>query len=88
MIATDKNLESAVKLLGEYSSGRFDVWALAGRDNAKKRAIVMSALMGRKMTQAQSGVFAIRDTFFARAGIDGSCTAVREDNFMAFCKSL
>ena len=78
----------AVRLLGAYTAGRFEVWELAGPAKASCRAHVMSALMGRKIPQAKSGVNAILEAFFARLEIDGSCRAVQEDNFVTVCKTF
>lgn len=60
-----------------------DLWALAGRSNAAKRSAVMGALLGRKATQAESGVTMLRAEFYRQLGIAGDCEAARERAFRA-----
>jgi hypothetical protein len=78
---TDSALLEATKLLGTYTAGRFDIWALAGSSRASCRAHVMSALMGRRIPQSKSGIYALREEFERRAGACGECNAERETNF-------
>jgi hypothetical protein len=77
------NEREALRLLGVYTAGRFDVWALAGSQRASCRAHIMSELLGVKTPQSKAGVNAIRDAFYRVAGdaITGDCIAVREDSF-------
>lgn len=86
---SDKNLIEAARLLGVYTAGRFDVWAMAGPAKRKCRQHVMTILVngpdGRKIPQAKCGVTAIVREFNDRAGIDGSCIAVRETVFRQWC---
>jgi hypothetical protein len=84
-------MNEAIRLLGVYTAGRFDIWALAGSSRASCRAHVMSALKGHKVPQSQSGVTALREEFCNQARahgavIDGDCIAVREDQFIAWCR--
>ena len=78
--------KEALRLLGIYTAGRFDIWALAGDSKASCRAHVMSALVGKKMPKSKSGVTAITAEFYQRGGIVGSCIAHREDNFRQWAK--
>lgn len=78
----------AVRLLGVYTARRFDVWALAGNAKAGCRAHVMSELFGTKMTQAKSGVNALRTAFNQLSNIKGEYIKEREDNFIAWCKEI
>lgn len=77
----------AIKLLGTYTAGSFDVWALAGPAKASCRAHVMSALMGQKMPQSKSGVNAIIAAFYSRCSITGDHIAGRDKNFREFCRA-
>lgn len=81
-------MSEAVRLLGVYTAGRFDIWALAGSSKASCRAHVMSALLGRRAVQRESGVTALRSEFYRRLEIEGSCEAVRERNFISKCREL
>jgi hypothetical protein len=56
-----------------------DPWRLMGPATAKRRAQSMGAIIGRKATQAESGVTAIRDTLIRQLGITGDCIAQRAD---------
>ena len=88
--APTANEAKAIRLLGTYSGGRFDIWALAGNARASCRAHVMSELLGQKTPQSKSGVNAIRYEFYSRLGIwrDGLCLAEMESEFLAVCKEL
>ena len=78
--------KEALRLLGIYTTGRFDIWALAGDAKASCRAHVMSALLGRKVPRSKSGVTAIREELYSRGNITGTCGAHREDNFLKWAK--
>ena len=80
------HLQEAIKLLGTYTAGRFDVWMLAGSSKASCRAHIMSVLQGAKVPQAKSGVNALREALYTQAKIDGECEGHRQDNFLAYCK--
>ena len=82
--------KGAIRLLGIYSAGRFDIWALAGNTKASCRAHVMSELLGQKTPQAKSGVNAIRREFYSQLGIwrDGVCLAEMESEFLVVCREL
>lgn len=83
----------AVRLLGVYTAGRFDIWMLAGNHKGTCRAHVMSALMGRKMPQSKSGVTMLRTAFYERvealtgARPAGDHIAARETSFIAWCRA-
>ena len=81
-------LQQAIRTLGAYTAGRFDIWLLAGPAKASCRAHVMSDLLGVRTPQSKSGVFAIRAEFYRQAGIAGGCEAQREESFREFCRSL
>lgn len=85
----DKSLLEAVKLLGQHTNGRFDVWFLMGNRNARIRSEIMSVLMGKKIPQAKSGVTAIRAELYKRSRIDqieNICEATRSEHFRDWCK--
>ena len=79
----------AIRLLGEYTRGRFRIWELAGDSNSAARASVMAALLGLpKIAKAKAGVNAIAKEFYQQLAIVGSCDAVREDALVDACKRL
>lgn len=82
------NLRGAIKLLGIYTGGKFDVWLLAGSAKASCRAHVMSVLHGTKIPQSKSGITAIREALYTQAKINGDYPAAREEAFLQFCKEV
>jgi len=78
----------AVRLLAAFTLDRFDIWMLSGAGNAAHRARLMSTLLDAKTPQSKSGVTAIRDAFYERLQITGSCGAHREDNFRESCRQI
>jgi hypothetical protein len=80
------NVREAVRLLGEWTRGRFDVWMLAGSQNAGNRAILLSHLVGARQTQSKAGVNALRDAFYAALEVTGDCLAAKEDRFVVTCR--
>ena len=76
----------ALKLLGTYTAGRFDIWMLAGSSKASCRSHVMSVLMGQKVPQSKSGVTALRDALYSAGQITGEYEAQREERFVAWAK--
>lgn len=82
-----ENLHKAIGLLGTYSGGRFDIWALAGNARASCRAHVMAVLIGKdRVPQSQAGINALRSAFYSACSIEGECEATRESNFKAYCR--
>jgi hypothetical protein len=77
----------AIRLLGRYTSNRFDVWGIAGGQNAAVRARLMTELKGVKVPQSKSGVTAIEEEFYAVCGITGNCGAERQENFREYCRN-
>lgn len=67
-----------LRLLGVYTAGRFDVWALAGPAKASCRAHVMSALAMAKVPQSRAGVTVIWEALRCIVKPEGSCLAVLE----------
>lgn len=87
------NIKEAVRVLAAYTADRFDLWALAGGARASCRAHVMSVLLGRKVPQSKSGVFAMREAFyavpeFASAGDSDECAAGQDARFRAKCRAI
>lgn len=82
------NTREAIRLLGAYTAGRFDIWILAGSARASCRAHVLSALTGKKVPQRMAGVTALRSAFYTALEIAGECEAHREENFVAACKQV
>jgi hypothetical protein len=84
----DANTLRAVKMLGDYTNGRFDVWGLAGPDRAGLRTQVMAALLGLpKVPKAKAGVNVIIAEFYARMKPEGGCPSHREDAFVEMCRA-
>ena len=79
--------KEAIRLLGIYTAGRFDIWMLAGSSKASVRAHIMSVLLGTKTPQSRSGINALRSEFYSRLNITGECEAHREQAFIQACKS-
>jgi hypothetical protein len=82
------NSAEAIRLLGIYTAGRFDIWMLAGSSKASCRAHVMSVLVNRKVSQKQAGINALRESLYAAGNISGSCEAHRQENFLAWAKTI
>jgi hypothetical protein len=80
------NVREAVRLLGEWTRGRFDIWMLAGSHNAGNRAILLSHLLGLRQPQSKAGVNALRDSFYSALEVTGSCLAAKEDYFVETCR--
>ena len=80
------NQREALRLLGSYTAGRFDVWMLSGPANAGVRARIMALLMGIRVAKNQAGVNAMWRAFFALARAENGCYADREAQFMAWAK--
>jgi len=80
------NVCEAVRLLGEWTRGRFDVWMLAGSQNAGNRAMLLSHLVGTRQPQSKAGVNALRDAFYSALEVTGDCLAAKEDRFVATCR--
>lgn len=88
MLVSD-NVREAVRMLGEYTGGRFDIWALAGRGGKPRlRALILGTMEGRRVPQAKAGVYAIRAAFYAGVGAVGGCEAERERDFVQRCQAL
>jgi hypothetical protein len=86
-LATEPTIE-AIRLLGVYTAGRFDIWLLAGQPKASCRAHIMSVLTGIKTPQRKAGVNALREAFYLAGGIEGDCLAAKEDNFLAWVREV
>lgn len=88
MVVSD-SVREAVRMLGEYTGGRFDIWALAGSGGKPKlRALILGRMEGRRVPQAKAGVYALRAAFYAGVGAVGSCEAARESDFIERCRAL
>lgn len=83
-----QDISKAVKLLGAYTAGRFDIWLLAGSSKASCRAHVMSVLIGHKVPQSKAGINAMRAAFYSAGNIQGEYEAMREENFLAWAKAV
>jgi len=80
------NTQEAIRVLGIYTAGRFDIWMLAGSSKASCRAHVMSVLQGKRVPQSQSGITAIRSAFYEALSITGECEAHRQESFQSVCR--
>ena len=78
-----------IQLLADLTDNTFDLWRLAGKAHRFERQALMSAICGRKVTQAHSGVNAIRNTLMTlyQADIGTGCLAVRETRLAETLKS-
>jgi len=78
-----------INLISNATSGTFDLWRLAGKSHRFERQAVMSAICGRKVTQANSGINAIRNTLMTlyQSDIGTGCLAVREERLTDTLKS-
>ena len=82
-------MNEAIKLLGQMTGGRFDIYNLAGPYNAKNRVQIMAVLQGvKKVPQSKAGVNAIREAFYAVIQPEGNCIAAREDSFVEYCRAV
>ena len=93
IIFLDEDVIEAARLLGAYSGGRFDIWALAGRSKATCRQHVMTTLVKGKgaeknLPQKDCGVNAMRDKFYEHINPPGDCIAARESYFVNWCKAF
>lgn len=93
IIFFDENVIEAARLLGAYSGGQFDLWALAGKSKATCRQHVMTTLVKGKgaeknLPQKDCGVNAMRDKFYEHINPPGDCIATREDYFVNWCKAF
>jgi hypothetical protein len=84
----DERLIEAVRLVGVYTAGRFQLWSLAGPAKASCRAHVASVFHGVKVPQGKAGVNALRDALYPAVGASGACEAVRAEDFAAKCRRL
>lgn len=86
------NLHEAVRLLGTYTAGRFDIWMLAGNAKRTCRQHVMTVLIngkdGKKIPQKDCGVTMIRTKFYDLVQPQGDCLAARETYFIQWCRSV
>lgn len=82
------NYRQALRLLRDFTKGSYDIYALAGSSNVRKRVEVMSAIQGFQTPQSKAGVNAIRATLYDLAGIDGAAgtLAAQERVFVEWAK--
>lgn len=78
--------KEALRLLGIYTAGRYDIYALAGNAKAGCRTHIMSVLHGKRMPQSKSGITTMKNEFYLRAKIADGCGAEREHNFRQWAK--
>jgi len=77
----------ALRLLGQYTAGRYTILDLAGPRKVHCRIEIMSTLTGVKTPQSKAGVNALRDALYTLfPPLTGSCRAVREDAFIELCR--
>ena len=67
-----------LQYLSDLTNGTFDIYRLAGKRHRFERQSLMSALLGRKVPQAQAGVNSIARHLMAINGIQSGCYAARE----------
>jgi len=78
----------AIRRLGAFTRGRFDIWMLAGSHLAASRAIILSDLLGKRMPQSKAGVTVLREAFYSELEIAGDCLAHKEENFINACRVI
>ena len=64
-------------------SPHLDVWSLAGDRNRMYRQDILAAILGRKVTKAESGVTAIRSALYEALGVVGGWAGERDEDFRA-----
>jgi len=91
--------KDALTLLGALTFQTFDVYRLAGPANVKVRQMMLHALRGgdeagKRPTQAESGVNALRAAFHGLyetetgAPVPGDCIAQRDNAFATWAASV
>lgn len=80
-------LGEAIRVLGIYTAGTYDIWSLAGRAKASCRAHVLSTLLGKSISQSKARVNVVVDTFYAQCQIGGGSPSERESNFVQYCEN-
>ena len=85
--AVSTPLGEAIRVLGIYTAGSYNICDLSGPRHASQRAHVLSTLQARTVPQSKAGVNAIRDAFWSACQITGECPAHRESNFAEFCRT-
>lgn len=88
MATIPDNVREAIRLLAEHTSGRFDIYGLAGPANVAVRQRIMGILAGKKTPRSASGVNAIRNALYDLLSIDGNCEAAREDFFAECARAI
>jgi len=83
----EMNITAAIRLLGEYTSGRFDVDNLYGDHNAQRRQHLMQVLTCTKVPRAKAGVNALEKAFMALAKPPANCLALQRDFFREWCRN-
>lgn len=80
----------AIRLCAAFTSNSFDLWSLTGNHggNGANRAILLSAITGKRLPQSKAGFNALRAAFYDALGILGGCEAEREENFRFVCGEL
>lgn len=77
----------ALRLLGEFTGGRYDIGMLAGPASVKRRQKIMSVLDGVSVPQKSAGISILTQRFIVMAGVGiESCPARRDDAFMEWAK--
>ena len=81
-------MKEARIFLGEVTNNTFDLWKLSGNNNKKTRQKLIQLLTGNKLPLAKCGITTIRKIFYDHYKPRGDCEAIREKNFINFCKKL
>lgn len=82
------NLKEGLRVLGVYTAGRFDFYALAGDAKGTCRKHVMEALLEQKMPIAKCGITAMRQVFHLALGVQRDCIAREDDEFVAKAREV
>ncbi len=85
-VETPDGLLTAVKQLGVFTGETYRLGDLTGPRNAKRRASLMTLLLGRKAEKSECGINRITDEFLKRSGIGEGCPAKRSEDFIAYCR--
>lgn len=78
-----------VRMFSALTSGRFDVYCLAGPDRKRDRAALMARILGvPKVPVAKSGINAIYSEMARRLDVRGDCLSARYEDLANKCRAI
>jgi hypothetical protein len=79
----------ALKLIRDFTRWHFNfTQRLTGNHRRKQRQMILSVLLGRKVTTAQCGINVLRKEVYAAFGVKEDCLAGQEREFVNWAKEL